>query len=115
MAKHPKTPNKSAVKAIAPTKATSGEGFNVEDKVAASCAVALLLGRSPVASSPLKPRFPPWGLGKWWTLPDSNHGPQVLNLKRATSPSWKAYSLPSSLYFPASRAAATLPSLDRSA
>jgi hypothetical protein len=52
MAKHPKTPNKSEVKAIAPTKATSGEGFNVEDKVAASCAAALLLGRSPFPSLP---------------------------------------------------------------
>lgn len=35
-------------KGIPPTKAASGAGFTVEDKVAALCATALLLGRSPL-------------------------------------------------------------------
>ena len=34
-------------KKVAPIKATSGAGFAVEDKVAAVCAAAMLLGRSP--------------------------------------------------------------------
>jgi hypothetical protein len=39
-------------KTVAPTKSTSGEGFTVEDKVAAMCAATLLLGRSPFAGLP---------------------------------------------------------------
>lgn len=39
-------------KKVVPVKATSGAGFAVEDKVAAVCAAAILLGRSPF------PRFP---------------------------------------------------------
>ena len=39
---------------------------------------------------------------------------QVLNRNNATSPSANTYSLPSSRYLPASRAAAVLPSRDRS-
>ena len=39
-------------KAVAPTKSVSGEGFTVEDKVAAMCTAALLLGRSSFARLP---------------------------------------------------------------
>jgi hypothetical protein len=49
--------------------------------------------------------------GRALRRPDVNY---VLNRKRATSPSWNTYSLPSSRYFPASRAAATLPRRVRS-
>ena len=43
---------RSLVKNVAPIKATSGAGFAVEDKVAAVCAAAILLGRSPFSEFP---------------------------------------------------------------
>lgn len=50
----PKKPAKlaSPAKRIAPIKATAGTGFPVEDKVAAVCAAAILLGRGPFSEFP---------------------------------------------------------------
>ena len=39
-------------KKVAPIKATSGAGFGVEDKIAAVCVAAILLGRSPFPEFP---------------------------------------------------------------
>ena len=51
MAKRKKSAGKLS-KAVAPTKSTSGEGYAVEDKIAALCSAALLLSRSPFANLP---------------------------------------------------------------
>lgn len=47
-----KQSSRKKAKALPPTKAASGEGFTIEDKIGAICAASLLTGRSPFAGLP---------------------------------------------------------------